>query len=330
MKKIIKKISTIFLAFIITLSNLVGVRAYEQEINIEEDDIMMPYSITSSGDNYIKVWRDFANDSVIVNSQYVALTEEQFKNIEKKVNSNKAYVEEQSEIIKQKSDALTKEEEEVEILEEIANQVGATQEQKDAYQAAVDKYNQLLNEYNTYKDNVDKQIEGNHKEYLKLIPSYDDNKWIELALTEKDNYNYKYKIEYPNNVEYLVLWAKVTVNGKDYYNYSMYCVKKNEIQYYCEIKDGKYYNSEGNEVTETEYKVDCGEETEEKYYCEIKEGKYYDNEGNEVSKVEYEKECVTPKNPKTGLNNNILYGILISLVALSSYVVVRKFRRFSK
>ena len=65
-------------------------------------------------------------------------------------------------------------------------------------------------------------------------------------------------------------------------------------------------------------------------YFQIIDGKYYDNDGNEVTKEAYEKACIVPENPKTGLNVNYLYAVLIPLVALSSYVVIRKAKKFSK
>ena len=62
---------------------------------------------------------------------------------------------------------------------------------------------------------------------------------------------------------------------------------------------------------------------------EIENNTYYNKDGNVVTKEEYEKSCL-PDNPKTGLNVNYLYAVLIPLVALSSYVVVKKARKFSR
>ena len=53
----------------------------------------------------------------------------------------------------------------------------------------------------------------------------------------------------------------------------------------CEIKDGKYYDANGNVVTEEEYKASCAPK------CKIEDGKYYDKDGNEVTEEEYHNSC---------------------------------------
>lgn len=85
----------------------------------------------------------------------------------------------------------------------------------------------------------------------------------------------------------------------------------------CQITNGKYYDKEGNETTEINYKKECepnkcvaysdgtytnknGEfvdketyenECFEKKYCTIENGKYFGKEGIEVTQLDYQKEC---------------------------------------
>ena len=53
----------------------------------------------------------------------------------------------------------------------------------------------------------------------------------------------------------------------------------------CIIKDNKYYNAEGKEVTKEQYEKSC------KNACKTKNNKYYDKSGKEVTKEQYEKVC---------------------------------------
>lgn len=71
--------------------------------------------------------------------------------------------------------------------------------------------------------------------------------------------------------------CKATWNPNEYSNY------------YCENKNGFYYDLNGNIVNETEYNKQCN-----KHSCEIVDGTYYDKNNNIVSKEEYEKQCTSP------------------------------------
>ncbi|MBQ9833847.1 MAG: hypothetical protein IJO33_01495 [Bacilli bacterium] len=59
--------------------------------------------------------------------------------------------------------------------------------------------------------------------------------------------------------------------------------------YYCENKNGYFYDLNGNIVNEIEYNKQC-----KTHSCEIIDGTYYDKNNNVVSKEEYEKQCTTP------------------------------------
>lgn len=327
MKKLLKKISLFSISIMLLLSGF-NVKAYDQDITIS-NNIIMGEKLYSNVQNYVTLNGSLKNDSAVVNQQYVSITKEQFDAIVAKSDANNKYVNEQYKIIEEKSNALKKEALNLQSLKEVAEKEGATQEEIDAYNTALATYNTNYNALTIYSNDVDAQIENNNNEYKKLIPSYNDNNWKKLALIETTDSSNKYGVDFLKNTSYSVSWVKVTLGGNDYYQYMLYCDESIEVKkYYCEIVDGKYYDSEGKEVTEEEYKKDC--ETEEINICKIVDGKYYDNDGNEVTKEAYEKACIVPENPKTGLNVNYLYAVLIPLVALSSYVVIRKAKKFSR
>lgn len=56
----------------------------------------------------------------------------------------------------------------------------------------------------------------------------------------------------------------------------------------CVMKDNKYYDKNGKEVTKSEYEKSCGNVYKA---CTSSNGKYYDKNGKEVSKDEYKKSC---------------------------------------
>lgn len=327
MRKLMKKISALALALIVMLSNLSGVIAYDQTILIS-NSITTPENLYVNADNYIGLTNDLKNNAAVVNHQYVTITQELFEKIDAKGDANSAYVIEQEKILDEKKAALDAEKAKVDELKAIAEKEGATQEQIDAYNTANATYTTNAAAYQTYATNVGNTITANNEAFKKLVPSYDNNNWKQLTLTESTTTSNKYKLESPGNREYYVLWVKVSLNGQDYYQYHLYCNKEEPETYTCEYKNGKYYNKEGKEVTEAEYKADCEEPVVNT--CKIVDGKYYDNNGYEVSKEDYEKACTIPENPKTGSNVSYIYAVLISLVALSSYAVVRKAKKFSR
>lgn len=325
MKKLMKKISLFSISLMLLLSGFV-VKAYDQDITIS-NNIIMGEKLYSNIQNYITLNGTLKNDTAVVNQQYVSITKEQFDAINNKSNANNKYVQDQNKIIEEKTEALKKEAQNLQSLKEVAEKEGATQEEINAYNTALATYTTNVNAYNTYKNDVDTQIETNNSEFKKLIPSYNDSNWKKLTLLETTDSENKYGVDYLKDTSYFVSWVKVTLNGNDYYQYMVYCDKTIETKtYYCEISNGKYYDKEGKEVTEEEYKKDCDTIN----ICKIVDGRYYDKDGKEVTKDAYEKACTVPENPKTGLNVNYLYAVLIPLVALSSYVVVRKAKKFSR
>lgn len=86
----------------------------------------------------------------------------------------------------------------------------------------------------------------------------------------------------------------------------------------CEIKNGKYYDNNGNEVTKTVYEDKC---VIVKPKCKIQDGKYYDDNGNVVTKAVYEEKC---GNPETGVSSTIVIVIAGSLLTLGCYAFFKK------
>ena len=349
MKKLLKRISTIILAISILLSNSL-VKAYDQSITISKNIV-----IDANNSDYVSLINELKNDNSVVYQQNVAITYEQFNELTTKKNSNNKYLEEQYAIIQKKAAELGKLQAELEVLQAAAEKAGATDAEKAAFETAKINFQAKAKEATEFSTNVEKQVLNNKNAFEQMVPGFDNTKWTKLSLSEKTANENKYKF-IDTEDSYFVIWIKVTLNGQDYYKYDIYCEKEIDNPRYCEIVDGKYYNKQGKEVTKAEYEADCLEKkyfeiSNGKYYnkqgkevtkaeyeadclekkiCKIENGKYYDNNGKEVTKAEYDKACTTPDNPKTGLNNNILYGVLITLVAASSYVVVRKARKFSR
>ena len=54
----------------------------------------------------------------------------------------------------------------------------------------------------------------------------------------------------------------------------------------CKVENGKYYGSNGKEVTEQEYKDQCLK------ICKVENGKYYGSNGKEVTEQEYRNQCL--------------------------------------
>lgn len=60
----------------------------------------------------------------------------------------------------------------------------------------------------------------------------------------------------------------------------------------CEIINGYYFGKTGKSVTKSKYEKECGTPT---YSCVQKDGKYYDKNGNVVSEVDFIISCKAPK-----------------------------------
>ena len=68
------------------------------------------------------------------------------------------------------------------------------------------------------------------------------------------------------------------------------CTTQPEVKHYCVNYNGKYYDKDGNVVSEDAFKKSCGV-PEEKHYCEYYNRHYYDKNGNIVSAEEFVKSC---------------------------------------
>ena len=63
----------------------------------------------------------------------------------------------------------------------------------------------------------------------------------------------------------------------------------------CKIVNGYYFGKDGNSVTKSKYNSECSSEAPTTYKCTIHDGKYYDKNGNVVSEVNYIISCQAPK-----------------------------------
>lgn len=320
MKKLMKKVSLLSMGMLFLLVNF-NVKAYTQDIEPNRSIVFNEYLVNYE-QNYITLKNELKDKNVVVNQQYIKLTQSEFNSIRDAVNNLNKYVTEANTTIDANNKELTSLQAEVNALKQKAEAAGATQEVKDEYASILKQYNEKVAEANKYKTDADSKANSLNASLKALIPSYKDNNWKKLNLSMEESTGNKYAVDYINE-EYVLSWVKVTLNGKDYYNYMVYCEK--ETKKVCKIENGKYYNKSGVEVSEEDYRIDC----ETKNICKIENDTYYNKDGNVVTKEEYEKSCL-PDNPKTGLNVNYLYAVLIPLVALSSYVVVKKARKFSR
>ncbi len=350
MKKLMKKVSLLSMGMLFLLVNF-NVKAYTQDIEPNRSIVFNEYLVNYE-QNYITLKNELKDKNAVVNQQYIKLTQSEFNSIRDAVNKLNKYVTEANTTIDANNKALASLQEEVNALKQKAEAAGATEAMKEEYKLNLKKYNEKVDEANKYKTDADSKANSLNASLKALIPSYKDNNWKKLNLSMEESTGNKYAVDYINE-EYVLSWVKVTLNGKDYYNYMVYCEK--ETKKVCKIENGKYYNKSGVEVTKEEYEKDCetkkvckiengkyynksGVEVSEEDYridcetkniCKIENDTYYNKDGNVVTKEEYEKSCL-PDNPKTGLNVNYLYAVLIPLVALSSYVVVKKARKFSR
>lgn len=83
----------------------------------------------------------------------------------------------------------------------------------------------------------------------------------------------------------------------------------------CEYKNGNYYGKNGNVVTKSVYESECTPK------CKIQDGKYYDNNGNVVTKDVYEEAC---GNPNTGINTTLVIVVAGSLLVIGCYAFFKK------
>lgn len=229
-----------------------------------------------------------------------------------------------------------------------------TQEEFESINGKLKELKQFNEEHTEYSEEINAQADQLQADANKLVPIFDNAKWTKLTLTEKDTVvtasdgtsirGNKYNVPLPDNIAYMVSWTKVTVGDTDYYAYFLYCYEeKTTITYKCQIKDGKFYDKDGNEVTQEKYEEDCvinscsikdgkyygkdAEEVDEATYkaqcgnfCKIVDGKYYNDKGNEVTKAEYTKAC---GNPKTGITNYYMIGGSFIVLAGLGYVLIR-------
>ena len=118
---------------------------------------------------------------------------------------------------------------------------------------------------------------------FKVTPVAGDSR---VTMTDNGNNNYTFSVTKPISNQKVRL-AKFTMylseNGKEC---KIVWSPTQYINSYCEVKDGNYYDLNGNIVSETEYKKQC-----EKHSCDVIDGTYFDKNGNAVSKADYDASC---------------------------------------
>ena len=70
--------------------------------------------------------------------------------------------------------------------------------------------------------------------------------------------------------------------------------QKNCLKNYCKIlSDGTFYGKDGSIVSENKYKEECEKSDSQKTpVCEERDGKYYDENSNAVSELDFQKRCM--------------------------------------
>lgn len=206
--------------------------------------------------------------------------------------------------------------------------VQLTKQQFDTYRNLVDERKSYIKSNDPQTNEEKTAFQNKVNEYdaqiKNVIPDFDNTKWTELTLTETTDTENRYAVSPFANYAYYIVWAKVTIGGVDYYSYYENCLttQPETTTPVCKIVDGKYYGSNGSEVTKEQYTEQC-----DKKVCRIENGKYYDKNGKEVTKDEYYKAC---PNPKTGNNTYYAYGIITVIGACILYMFTKRIKKFSK
>ena len=89
----------------------------------------------------------------------------------------------------------------------------------------------------------------------------------------------------------------------------------------CEIIDDKFFDKNGNQVTEDEYNLQCKTHT-----CEIVGNKYFDPNGNETDEATYKSQCETViEVPNTGSSDNLVFTVLGIVTVTGVVLMIKKF-----
>lgn len=273
--------------------------ATKLESNTYSDDIVF-HTLYQNHDNYIDLKGDLKNEGAKVYQQYVKITKEQFNAINTNIKGINNYRTEQEKVIKEKKaevDAAKK------VLDNTPNPTGSIDINKVI--TAIDTNNENLTitqpEYEVVKASdyyeAYTKYQNLKKEYEQYVNTYSVN--LEQKVT--DMYN---SITRPDDTK----WNELTLTKKDTSVNKYKVTFPNEYDYFISWVKVLYNNND-----EYNFKVYCKDSIKETPNTPITPNK-----------------PVTPKNPKTGIKEYCVYTALIAMVALSGYVVVKKYRKFSK
>lgn len=284
----LKKLGSLFLVAIFLLVGIANVKAYDYNtITTDNNNIVMNFLGVDPNEvgDYISVKGDLKSDTAKVSLQFIGLDKATFEDIQNKYAAYEA------------AKGTTGE---TAAFETYTQAVPAPDETKWT-QLTLSKTTETANRYNAKVDET--------KEYFVAWAK------VEVGTTVKYGYDVNCLAHIPRYCE---------VYNNKYYNKEGKEVSKEA--YYkdcltCEKVGDDYINSKGEIVTEAEYKKDCFPN------CKVKDGKYYDNDGNEITKSQYDKLC---GNPKTGNQTFYMYGIATVGIAFVLYMFTRKIRKFSK
>lgn len=310
MRKSVKGFLTLVLSVMLVGSSLASVNAYTENVTINSTNIKLNYLDENVAGDYVAVSGTLKSNDAVVSNQDIAITKEVYDAYVKNLADKKAYADSKTTEMNQKSS-------EVQVKRQLLDSLQVGTEE---YSTALENFNKAQEEYNTLETEFNSKIDEFDAKEKELIPSFTNN-WNKLTLTESTDSENRYAAKPSEEYPYYVTWVKVTVNGNDYYNYSVNCITLEVELPKCKIEDGKYYDKNGKEVTETEYNKSCNP------VCKVVDGKYYDNNGKEVTKDAYTKAC---GNPKTGINMYYTYGAVIVIAACGLYMATRKVKKLSK
>ena len=179
---------------------------------------------------------------------------------------------------------------------------------------------------NSYLEQAKKRIDNNLKTNIKI-----EEHIIEDTTPSKEaRQNYlKTQLEYGYKNNYIdkelnkfePVFATATIEDKtiDDKYYINFIIAKgtnkqlgitSDVNEKCSEKDGKYYDKNGNEVSQEAYENSCNITISK---CQEKDGKYYDKNGKSVAKEEYLKSCGLVDNPQTGVEIPLALLILIGV-----------------
>ena len=312
MKRYFKSLLTLVLSIALVGSSFIKVDAYTQDYNFAEKDITINYIEEGKGNN-IALTGTLKDDSAEVSIQEIAVSKEVYDN----------YSAIGKEMFKFEADRQAE-------TTELANTriakyqaLKSTTQGTEEYNTALAEYDQANNAYNEYTNVTASEMKKYREQQGKVVPdpNSDPEAWTKLQLSERTDDANLYEVKPKNENAYYFVWVQVKVGGETYYKFDIDCLPQTVESPKCRIEDGKYYNKNGEEVSETEYNKACNPS------CKIVDDKYYDNNGKEVTKDEYEKAC---GNPQTGNNVYYTYGIVTIIAAFGLYIATRKVKKLSK